>query len=104
MSVQPTLFDAPALPPGMPYRTEFIDRAEEAELLAWLGTLAFEPFLFRGYAARRQVVSFGWRYNSNGAHLERTDAIPAQLAQLRSRAETFAGLAAGALQQVLINE
>jgi alkylated DNA repair dioxygenase AlkB len=106
MSVQPTLFDAPPpdLPPGMAYRTEFISRAEEAALAGWLATLAFEPFLFRGYEARRQVVSFGWRYDSNRAHLERTDEIPGELAALRARAEAFAGLAAGELQQVLINE
>jgi alkylated DNA repair dioxygenase AlkB len=106
MSLQPTLFEAPppSLPLGMAYRPEFIGRAEEAELMVWLATLPFEPFLFRGYEARRHVVSFGWRYDSSRAHLEPTDEIPAELADLRARAEGLAGLAPGDLQQVLVNE
>jgi len=105
VSVQPTLFKTPpVLPDGMIYRPDFIGRAEEAELLSWLATLPFEPFQFRGFEARRQVVSFGWRYDSNRAHLERIGDIPPELGALTAQAEAFAGLAPGALQQVLINE
>jgi alkylated DNA repair dioxygenase AlkB len=106
MSIQPTLFEAPSpdLPPGMAYRPDFVGRAEEAQLLAWLATLPFEPFLFRGYEARRQVVSFGWRYDSNRARLEPAEPIPRRLADLKDRAEAFAGLDPGDLQQVLVNE
>jgi len=105
VSVQPLLFETPpVLPDGMTYRPEFIARDEEAALLAWLSTLAFEPFQFRGFEARRQVVSFGWRYDSTRAHLERIGDLPPELAALTARAEAFAGLAPGELQQVLINE
>ena len=105
MPVQPALFDAPpALPPGMAYRPGFISPPEEAQLLAWLATLPFEPFQFRGFEGRRQVVSFGWRYDFSRTQLEKADAIPAELAGLKARAEAFAGLAPGALAQVLINE
>lgn len=105
MSLQPTLFDAPpVLPPGMVYRPQFICADEETRLLAWLATLPFEPFQFRGFEARRQVVSFGWRYDSTRTQLEKTADIPAELTDLRTRAEAFAGLAPGALAQVLVNE
>jgi alkylated DNA repair dioxygenase AlkB len=105
MSVQAALFETPPrLPDGMAYRADFISRAEEAALLAWLDGLAFEPFQFRGVEGRRRVVSFGWRYDFSRTQLEKTEAIPSELRPLQARAEAFAGLAAGALQQVLINE
>jgi len=105
MSIQPTLFDAaPVLPAGMAYRPGFISAGEEARLLAWLAGLPFEPFQFRGFEGLRRVISFGWRYDFNRTHLERADDIPAELAPLQARAEAFADLPPGALQQLLINE
>lgn len=105
MLAQPLLFDAPpARPEGMVYRPEFVSRPEEAALLAWLATLPFEPFHFRGVDARRRVVSFGWRYDSGRARLERADDIPAELAGLQARAANLAGLAPADLAQVLIND
>jgi alkylated DNA repair dioxygenase AlkB len=108
-SRQPQLFDLQPAPPedlpeGFVYRPDFISPAEEAELARWLASLPFEPFQFRGFEGRRRVISFGWRYDFNRTHLERADDIPAELATLRARAEAFAGLPPGGLQQVLINE
>jgi alkylated DNA repair dioxygenase AlkB len=105
MPRQPTLFDAPpALPPGMAYRPAFISRDEEAALLAWLAGLNFEPFQFHGFEGRRRVISFGWRYDFSRTKLEKADEVPGELAALQARAEAFAELPPGALQQVLINE
>ncbi len=99
------LFAAPPrLPEGFRHREDFLSAGEEAELAARLAELAFEPFLFRGVAARRRVVSFGWKYESGRARLEPTTPIPDWLAAVRVRAEAFAGAAPGALQQVLIND
>ena len=94
----------PGLPEGLVYRPGFITPDEEAQLDGWLATLPFEPFQFRGFEGRHRVISFGWRYDFNRTHLEPADDIPAELAPLRARAEAFAGLAPGGLQQVLINE
>ena len=92
--IQPSLFDdAPALPEGFVYRPDFLSPAEEADLAAWLAALPFEPFQFRGYEARRRVVSFGWRYDFTRSHLEQADDMPAELLPVRARAATFAGLA-----------
>ena len=104
---QPSLFDAepaPNLPPGFAYRPEFLATAEEAELAAWLATLPFEAFQFRGYEGKRRVVSFGWKYDFTRSHLDRADDIPAELREVRGRAAAFAGLAAEDLQQCLLNE
>jgi alkylated DNA repair dioxygenase AlkB len=94
----------PALPEGFRYQADFLSAAEEADLAARLAELPFVPFLFRGYEARRRVVSFGWQYDSSRSKLERTSAIPDWLEPVRARAEAFAGMADDALQQVLINE
>jgi len=99
---QPSLFDAPPdLPAGMVYRPDFITAGEEAQLADWLGRLPFQAFQFRGYEGRREVVSFGWRYDFNRSHLEKAEDIPAELEPLRARAAALAG--GVELQQVLIN-
>ena len=106
---QPTLFDVPEIPPprtpeGFAYRPEFLSRAEEAELAAWLATLPFAAFQFRGYAGRRRVVSYGWQYDFTRSHLLKADDIPAELLPVRARAAELAGHAPEDLQQVLLNE
>lgn len=95
---------APALVDGFVYRPEFLAAEEEARLAAQLAELPFEPFQFRGFEARRRVCSFGYRYDFNSARLEEASPIPEWLADIRARAEAFAGIAPGELKQLLINE
>lgn len=106
MPAQLGLFEAPlpTLPEGFIYRPDFLAADEEAAFLAELAALPFEPFQFRGFEARRRVVSFGWRYDSTRTVLEEAQPIPPWLAPVRARAEALAGLAPGELQQLLINE
>jgi alkylated DNA repair dioxygenase AlkB len=106
---QPTLFDAPrtlpaATPEGFVYRPEFLSRDEEAELAAWLATLPFAAFQFRGFEGRRRVVSYGWQYDFTRSHLLKADDIPAELLPVRARAAELAGHRPEDLQQVLLNE
>ena len=102
---QPSLFEpAPHLPEGFAYRSEFLSADEEAQLAAWLATLPFQAFQFRGYEGKRRVVSFGWKYDFTRSHLEKADDMPAELAAVRARAADFVGLAPEDLQQCLLNE
>ncbi len=102
---QPLLFDVPpSQPEGFAYRPEFLSPDEETRLAAWLATLAFEPFQFRGYEGKRRVVSFGWRYDFTRSHLEQANDMPAELLPVRVRAAAFADLAPEDLQQCLLNE
>ena len=61
---QPDLF-APPMPPGFRYAPDLITREEEARLVAAFATVPFVPCEFRGYAGRRAVIYFGWRYDFN---------------------------------------
>jgi alkylated DNA repair dioxygenase AlkB len=106
---QPTLFDAPQIPPsgapeGFVYQPEFLSSEEEAELAAWLATLPFAAFQFRGYEGRRRVVSYGWKYDFTRSHLDKADDIPSELLPVRARAAELAGHRPAELQQVLLNE
>lgn len=99
------LFDLPpAAPPDFSYRADLLSPVEEADLLARLEELPFEPFMFRGYEGRRRVVSFGLRYDFSGAALVEAPPIPAWLVPVRDRAAVFAGLPGEAFAHLLINE
>lgn len=108
MPAQPSLFELPleeaAAPDGFLYRPGFLTPDEEAALAAWLATLPFQPFQFRGYEGRRRVVSFGWKYDFTKSHLEKADDMPGELLAVRARAAELAGLAPDDLQQCLLNE
>lgn len=106
-ALQPSLFEdapTPEGPDGFVYRADFLEPAEERRLAAWLATLDFAPFQFRGYEGRRRVISFGWKYDFTRSHLERADDMPGELLPVRARAAALAGLAADDLQQCLLNE
>jgi alkylated DNA repair dioxygenase AlkB len=95
---------APGLPEGFAYLPEFLSPDEEARLAAWLATLPFQPFQFRGYEGKRRVISFGWQYDFTRSHLEKAGDMPPELKPVRARAAAFADLAPDELQQCLLNE
>ena len=105
---QPSLFDAPAAPAGLPdglqYAPELISAEEERELVREIEGLPFKPFEFRGYLGNRRVVSFGWRYRFDGSGLGKAEEIPGFLDGLRERAAGFGGIDPDDLQHALVTE
>ena len=102
---QGQLLAAEPWPDGFAYREEVISPDEERALAEpELALLPLTPFAFRGFLARRRVVSFGWRYDYAGRALRQSDKIPGLLIPLRERAAEIAGVPARSLQQVLITE
>ena len=90
---------------GFRYEPEVVEAAEEEALVARVKELPFREFEFHGYKGKRRVVSFGWKYEfSGGGQLHKADDIPEFLFGLRSRAASFAGVEAEALQHVLVTE
>lgn len=109
MSVQFNFFEGKGKtndrPEGLRYQPEFIDRSEEAALLARVRDLPFKEFEFHGYLGKRRVVSFGWQYEFSGSgRLLKADDIPEFLLELRTRAAEFAQMEPEALQHVLVIE
>jgi alkylated DNA repair dioxygenase AlkB len=98
------LFGADTLPQGFRYQPEFLNSEEEGTLLRHIGSLPYREFEFYGFAGKRRILSFGWRYDFNGGGLTRTENMPEFLAGLRARAERYAGLSPGGLQHVLLTE
>ena len=67
-------------------------------------SLPFQPFQFGAFEGKRRVASFGWRYDYSQQKLQEAEALPDWIAPLIARVETFGGLPAGAIRQVLITE
>jgi hypothetical protein len=80
-----------------------ISVSEERDLLAEFTRLDFAPFQFHGWLGKRQVVSFGWRYDYNEARFSMAAPIPDFLLPVRVRAARFADLQLEALEQALIS-
>ena len=83
---------ADALIAGLQTREDFIDEAEERELIGRIEALGLSPFRFQGWTGKRLTRSFGWRYDFDDASFTRGEPIPAWLEPLRHRAAGFAGL------------
>ena len=103
---QPGLFDdaPPGLPEGFVYQPDFLGPQAAVATVARLDPLPFAAFQFHGFEGHRRVVSFGWRYDFNEGGLKRADPLPDWLSALAREAAAFAGLAADAFEQVLINQ
>jgi alkylated DNA repair dioxygenase AlkB len=85
------LFDQSVIP-GLEYRDEVIDEAEEAGLIARLSALDLSTFRFHGWLGNRKTMSFGWRYDFDDASFSRTESIPGWLRPIREKAAAFARL------------
>jgi alkylated DNA repair dioxygenase AlkB len=92
------------LPEGFRYYPDVLSPEEEEALARELANLPFKPFDFQGFLAKRQVVSFGYRYDYDRRAVVEAAPFPSFLGSLRRKvAETF-GRPADAFRQVLINE
>lgn len=76
---------------GLEYRSDFITRVEEWELIAHLQAMDLAPFRFQGWTGNRKTQSYGWRYDFDDASFLPTEPIPDWLIPLRDKAAEFAG-------------
>jgi alkylated DNA repair dioxygenase AlkB len=95
---------APALPEGLEYADGFVSADEEAALLAAITDLPLAEARYRGYTARRRILSFGTRYDFDDDRLQPADPLPGFLLPLRQRAAAWAGVAPEALAAALVAE
>lgn len=102
--LQPSLFaDEPMdLPDGLRYQADFLSREEEAGLLRIVASLPLAPMQYKGFSARREVLSFGGSYDFSAGRLDDAPGIPVELEPLRLRVAQWAGLAQQALAHALV--
>jgi DNA oxidative demethylase len=85
------------VPDGFVHRPAFLSPAEEAGLRSLLATLPLEPFVIRGFVAKRRVTHFGAGYAYDDREVGPAPPLPPFLAALRPRAAALAGVGAGDL-------
>jgi alkylated DNA repair dioxygenase AlkB len=95
---------APPLPEGMVYQTEFLSRDEEAGWVELAASLPLKEMNYRGYTARRRVVSYGGKYDFSAHRLEPSVPLPAELEPLRAKVAAWLGIAPEAFTQTLVAE
>ena len=106
---QAALFDDPAppppgLPPGLVVENGFLSPGEEDGLIALLHGLPFAAARYKGYTARRRVVSYGGSFDYDANRLLPAQPLLEALHPLRDRAARWAGLAPAALVHALVAE
>lgn len=101
---QNELFEPVGHPSGLRYRPDFLSAAEEAALLDAIRGLPLEEADYKGWKAKRRVVSYGGRYDFDSNVLESAEPIPEFLLPLRARVAVEAGIDEDALAQALVAE
>lgn len=107
MTSQPDLFGARvafALPSGMRYEDGFLSPQEERHWIAFAQSLSLKEMNYKGYTARRRVVSFGGKYDYVRNKLDEGPAIPRELDPLRGKVAAWLGVAPEAFTHVLVAE
>jgi alkylated DNA repair dioxygenase AlkB len=96
---------AAELPEGFLYQPDFLTEAEEAGLRRTIETLEFGAYNFRGYTAKRRIVTYGGGYDSGSRGMSITDnAIPDFLTSIRDQAAAMAGMRAEQIAQAMVTE
>lgn len=102
---QRTLFDgAGGGPPGLRYEPDFIDADEERRLLETIALLPFHEAEYRGYTAKRRILSYGAGYDFDANVLRPAPPVPSFLHPLREQAARRVGVAAEAFTHALVTE
>ena len=103
-ATEPDLFAPPPLPPGLQYRPDFLDAADEATLIEAFSTLPFREAPFHQYTARRRVVRFGHDGYGDLGELQDGGPWPPWLIDLGVRAAHVADVDDGAFVHALVSE
>ncbi|WP_341896683.1 hypothetical protein [Sphingobium sp. YR657] len=103
---QADLFDTasglPTGPEGLTYRSDVIDTATEAHLIAAFDALPLAPFRFQGWLGKRLTCSFGWSYDFDTAQVAAAPPIPDWLMPIRRKAAELLAIGEAELVQALL--
>jgi DNA oxidative demethylase len=89
---------------GFRYFEEVISSEQENELLKFIQTLEFQPYVMRGQASRRGIVRFGHDYGPVGGSHHVVEPLPPQLIRLREICAVKADLNSSAFVASVVTE
>jgi len=102
---QQPLFDGvQAGPPGLRYERDFIGADEERQLLDAIQSLPLHEADYRGYTAKRRIVSYGAGYDFDANELRPAPAVPQFLWPLRAKVAQRVGVIAEGITHALVTE
>ncbi|WP_244258759.1 alpha-ketoglutarate-dependent dioxygenase AlkB [Cupriavidus gilardii] len=90
--------------PGLIYQPDFLSPDEETSIIEIVQSLPLQAARYKGYLARRRVVSFGGSYDFDSNELLPAQALDARLLPLRERVAQWAGMSPERLAHVLVAE
>ena len=91
----------PELPEGLRYLPDFLEAAEQDELLAQLRGLDYGEVRMHGQVARRVVRHWGVGYDFDTRQLRPGEPIPSWLQAVRQRAADLVGVGVDAVAEAL---
>ena len=100
-----TLFPVTTVfPPGFTYIDDFISEEEEDMLCRIISRLTLKTFVFRGYEAKRKVMSYGYDYHFDSRSISKGEAIPAEFNFLIEKVEKHLNIPASEFTELLVTE
>jgi alkylated DNA repair dioxygenase AlkB len=101
--MQRPLFESGStLPDGFLYESDFINPQEERDLVEEMRVLPLTEARYRGFTAKRRIVSYGGSYDFSSRELLPAHPIPPFLYPLRERIAAWANVSASEFGHALI--
>jgi alkylated DNA repair dioxygenase AlkB len=89
---------------GFVYQPEFVNPAEEDELIAFVRSLPLREAQYHQYTARRRIVAFGGSYDFSSAELRAAEPIPGFLYPIRLRIAELMDVPAQSVNHAVVAE
>jgi alkylated DNA repair dioxygenase AlkB len=89
---------------GYAYQPQFLSKADEEALVREIEQLPLAQAEYKGYLAKRRIMSYGGRYDFSAQRLQSGEPIAPFLLPLRARAAAWAGCSADDFTHALIAE
>lgn len=100
-----TLFPLePVVPRGFIYQPDFIDSAEEEDLIKEISKIKLHTFVFQGFEAKRKIASFGYDYSFDKRSLSEGKEIPSIFYPLMEKVAQETGRRKEDFAELLITE
>jgi alkylated DNA repair dioxygenase AlkB len=94
----------PIFPQGFNYFPQFLNVEEEEDLYKTILKLNLRTFIYRGYEAKRKVLSFGYDYHFNDKSISEGTPIPKEFNSLIQKTADHLKIDAGEFKELLVTE